>query len=40
LHDPRLDLVDTGISSTTINITLAGLTLFFDIMMGRAELMA
>jgi integrase/recombinase XerD len=35
----QLHMVDTGTSPTTINATLSGLKFFFDITLGRAELM-
>ena len=35
----QLHMVDTGTSPTTINGTLSGLKFFFDITLGRAELM-
>ena len=40
LRNFQLDLVDTGTSPTTINVTLTGLRFFFDITMGHVELMA
>ena len=36
----RLHLVDTGTSPITLNATLTGLRFFFDITLGRGELMA
>src|SRR4029453_9452230 len=36
----QLHLVDTGTSPITLNATLTGLKFFFDITLGRAELMA
>jgi integrase len=35
----QLHMVDTGTSPTTINATLSGLKFFFDITLGRGELM-
>ena len=35
----QLHMVDTGTSPTTINATLSGLKFFFDVTLGRAELM-
>src|SRR5438477_7172332 len=35
----QLHMVDTGTSPTTINGTLSGLKFFFDITLGRGELM-
>jgi integrase/recombinase XerD len=43
VHDLRnfqLHLVDTGTSPTTLNATLTGLRFFFDVTMGREEIMA
>ena len=43
VHDLRnfqLHLVDTGTSPTTLNATLTGLRFFFDVTVGRAEIMA
>ena len=40
LRNFQLHLVDTGTSPITLNATLTGLKFFFDITLGRIELMA
>jgi site-specific recombinase XerD len=40
LRNFQLHLVDTGSSPMTLNATLTGLKFFFDITLGRIELMA
>ena len=40
LRNFQLHLVDTGTSPITMNATLSGLRFFFDITLGRIELMA
>ena len=40
LRNFQLHLVDTGTSPITLNATLTGLKVFFDITLGRGELMA
>jgi len=40
LRNFQLHLVDTGTSPITLNATLTGLKFFFDITLGRGELMA
>lgn len=40
LRNFQLHLVDAGTSPITLNATLTGLKFFFDITLGRAELMA
>jgi len=40
LRDFQLHLVDTGTSPVTLNATLTGLKFFFDVTLGRIELMA
>jgi len=40
LRNFQLELVDTGTSPATLNATLTGLKFFFDITLGRVELMA
>lgn len=40
LRNFQLHLVDTGSSPVTLNATLTGLKFFFDITLGRIELMA
>jgi site-specific recombinase XerD len=40
LRSFQLHLVDTGTSPITLNATLTGLKFFFDITLGRSELMA
>ena len=40
LRNFKLHLVDTGTSPVTLNATLTGLKFFFDVTLGRIELMA
>jgi integrase len=40
LRNFQLDLVDSGVSPITLNATLTGLKFFFDVTLGRIELMA
>ena len=40
LRNFQLHLVDAGTSPITLNATLTGLKFFFDITLGRVELMA
>ena len=40
LRNFQLELVDAGTSPITLNATLTGLKFFFDITLGRLELMA
>ena len=40
LRNFQLHLVDSGTSPMTLNATLAGLQFFFDVTLGRIELMA
>ena len=40
LRNFQLDLVDNGVSPITLNATLTGLKFFFDVTLGRIDLMA